>query len=158
MDVNITQTSVSQPLSKKYEGVISLLRFYIEDYKYSLVDRIAFALSSESAEMALLEALRIIRSLMERAVRVNIRTDDGKEYELTCCDYSEGDGPGIVGEFVKSSKPELKGRRGYCVPCPLIPTSQELEEVINELRKDLTVGRRLAILAYGYRRGLERES
>ncbi|MCX8170335.1 MAG: hypothetical protein N3D72_04525, partial [Candidatus Methanomethyliaceae archaeon] len=62
-----------EPLSKKYEGVISLLRFFIDDNRYSIVDRIAFALSPESAEVAVLEALRIVKSLMERAVRVRIK-------------------------------------------------------------------------------------
>ncbi|MEM1983566.1 MAG: hypothetical protein QXZ63_07920 [Sulfolobales archaeon] len=157
--MSVTNPQISeQGISKKYEGIISLLRFYIDDYRYSLVDRIAFALSPESAETAVLEALRIIKSLMERAVKVKIRTDDGKVYSLTCCDYGEGEGPGILGEFIETSKPELRGRRGYCVPCPLVPSSQELEEVINELRRDLTVGRKLAILAYGYRKGSEKES
>ncbi|MCS7109120.1 MAG: hypothetical protein RMH77_07160 [Sulfolobales archaeon] len=148
-----------QPLSKKYEGIISLLRFYVDDYKYSIVDRISFALSPESAETAVLEALRIMRSLLERSIRVSIKTGEGKVYNLTCCDYGEGSGPGIEGQFLESSKSDLKGKEGYCVPCPSkMPSTQELEDAINELRKDLTLGRKLAILAYGYRRGLEKES
>lgn len=144
-------------MGKKYEGVVSLLKFFIDDNRYSVVDRIAFALSPESTEVALLEALRIIKSLMERATRAKIKVEEGKTYSVTCCDYGEGEGPGIFGEFVEVDRAELRNKKGYCVPCPLIPSSQELEELMNELRKDLTIGRRIAILAYGYRRGAERE-
>ena len=142
-----------EELSKKYVGTISLLRFFIEDNRYSVVDRIAFALSPESAEVALLEALRIVRSLMERSVKVRIRTNENKFYSVVCCDYGLDEGPGITGEFIEADSPEVKGKKGYCVPCPMLPSAEELEELISELRKDLTIGRRLAILAYGYRRG-----
>jgi len=144
-------------LGKKYEGVISLLRFFIDDNRYSIVDRIAFALSPESAEVAMLEALRIVKSLMERAVRVRIEVGEGKAYSVTCCDYGEGKGPGIFGKFIEADRAELINKEGYCVPCPLIPSSQELDELLNELGKDLTIGRRVAILAYGYRKGVEKE-
>jgi len=130
-----------------------MLRFFIEDNRYSVVDRIAFALSPESAEVALLEALRIIRSLIERSLKAKIKANEGKVYSVVCCDYGLDDGPGITGEFIEVDRPEVKGKKGYCVPCPLIPSAEELEELINELRKDLTVGRKLAILAYGYRKG-----
>lgn len=146
-----------EPLSKKYEGVISLLRFFIDDNRYSIVDRIAFALSPESAEVAVLEALRIVKSLMERAVRARIKVEEGKAYSVTCCDYGEGEGPGIFGEFIEVDRAELRNKQGYCVPCPLIPSSQELNELMNELREDLTIGRKIAILAYGYRKGVEKE-
>lgn len=145
----------------KYKGVVSLLRFFIDDNRYSIVDRIAFALSPESAEVAILEALRIVKSLMDRAVRATVKVEtkgEGvREYSLTCCDYGEGDGPGILGEFKVASEARLVGKKGYCVPCPLMPTSEELEELIDELRRDLTIGRKIAILAYGYRKGVEKE-
>ena len=130
-----------------------MLRFFIEDNRYSVVDRIAFALSPESAEVALLEALRIVRSLMERSVKARIKTSESKVYSVVCCDYGLDEGPGITGEFVEANRPEVRGKKGYCVPCPLIPSAEELEELINELREDLTIGRKLAILAYGYRKG-----
>jgi len=145
-------TPPSEELSKKYGGVISLLKFLVDDNRYSVVDRVAFALSPESAEVALLEALRIAKSLMDRSIKVKIRGSEGKVYSVVCCDYGLDEGPGINGEFIDAEKADLKGRRGYCVPCPLMPSTEELEGLINELRNDLTVGRRLAILAYGYRR------
>jgi CRISPR type I-A-associated protein Csa5 len=145
---------MSESLSEKYENVISLLKFFIDDNRYSIVDRIAFALSPESAEVSLLEALRVVKSLMERVCKVKIKTDN-KEYTVNCCDYGLGEGPGINGVFVETCNPEFKGKKGFCVPCPSIPSNQELEELLNDLRKDLTVGRRLAILAYGYRKSSE---
>jgi CRISPR type I-A-associated protein Csa5 len=147
---------MSESLSGKYENVISLLKFFIDDNRYSIVDRIAFALSPESAEVSLLEALRVVKSLMERVCKVKIKTDN-KEYTVNCCDYGLGEGPGINGVFVEACNPEFKGKKGFCVPCPSIPSNQELEELLNDLRKDLTVGRRLAILAYGYRKSSEGE-
>jgi len=147
---------MSESLSEKYENVISLLKFFIDDNRYSIVDRIAFALSPESAEVSLLEALRVVKSLMERVCKVKIKTDN-KEYTVNCCDYGLGEGPGINGVFVEACNPEFKGKKGFCVPCPSIPSNQELEELLNDLRKDLTVGRRLAILAYGYRKSSEGE-
>jgi CRISPR type I-A-associated protein Csa5 len=151
---------MSESLSGKYENVISLLKFFIDDNRYSIVDRIAFALSPESAEVSLLEALRVVKSLMERVCKVKIKTDN-KEYTVNCCDYGLDEGPGINGVFVEvfaeACNPEFKGKKGFCVPCPSIPSNQELEELLNDLRKDLTVGRRLAILAYGYRKSSEGE-
>jgi CRISPR type I-A-associated protein Csa5 len=147
---------MSESLSGKYENVISLLKFFIDDNRYSIVDRIAFALSPESAEVSLLEALRVVKSLMERVCKVKIKTDN-KEYTVNCCDYGLGEGPGINGVFAEACNPEFKGKKGFCVPCPSIPSNQELEELLNDLRKDLTVGRRLAILAYGYRKSSEGE-
>jgi len=151
---------MSESLGEKYENVISLLKFFIDDNRYSIVDRIAFALSPESAEVSLLEALRIVKSLMERICKVRIKTDN-KEYTVNCCDYGLDDGPGINGVFLEIlsevCNPEFKGKKGFCVPCPSIPSNQELEELLNDLRRDLTIGRRLAILAYGYRRGSEEE-
>ncbi len=128
-----------------------MLRFFIDDRRYSIVDRLAFALSIESAETSLLEALRVISALMERSINAVIKSKTGKEYRVTCCDYGEGDGPGINGEFVSADKKELVGKGGYCVPCPIMPSREELNELLKELRNDLTIGRRIAILAYGFR-------
>lgn len=150
-----------ESVMKSYEGLISLLRFFIDDGRYSVVDRIAFALSPESAEVAILEALRVVRSLMDRAIRATIIVSRGegveeKEYSLTCCDYGEGDGPGLKGIFKDASESGLINKTGYCVPCPHLPTSEELERFMSELRRDITIGRKVAILAYGYRRGIEK--
>lgn len=141
-------------LREKYKGVISLLRFFIDDRRYGVVDRLAFALSPESAETSILEALRIINSLRERSIRAKMRrggNEKEKEYTVICCDYGEGEGPGILGVFVEAEREELKNKLGYCVPCPLTPSEEELNNLIMDLRNDLTIGRRLAILAYGLR-------
>jgi len=74
-----------------------------------------------------------------------------KTYSVVCCEYDEREGPGIVGEFIDCDKPDLKGKRGYCVPCPQRPSEEELQSFINEVKSDLSIAREVAILAYGRR-------
>ncbi|MDK2915065.1 MAG: hypothetical protein PWQ79_1980 [Thermococcaceae archaeon] len=51
----------------EYEGIVKMLRFFVQTKNFSYVDRIGNALNPEPVEVALLEALRAFRSIRESA-------------------------------------------------------------------------------------------
>ncbi|RLG47819.1 MAG: type I-A CRISPR-associated protein Csa5 [Thermoproteota archaeon] len=51
----------------KYEGIVKMLRFFVQMKNFSYVDRIGNALNPEPVEVALHEALRAFRSIRESA-------------------------------------------------------------------------------------------
>ncbi|MFA4646526.1 type I-A CRISPR-associated protein Csa5 [Pyrococcus kukulkanii] len=51
----------------EYEGIVKMLRFFIQLKNFSYVDRIGNALNPEPVEAALHEALRAFRSIRESA-------------------------------------------------------------------------------------------
>ena len=93
---------LEEDLINKYPGIVEVMKFFIDSQRYNLVDRMAFALSPESIEQAIYDALRIVKSLESTKVYAKIKSGD-KEYILNCCDYGEGQGPGINGIFVGPS-------------------------------------------------------
>ncbi len=59
-----------------YEGMVKMLRFFVQMKNFSYVDRIGNALNPEPVEMAILEAIRAFRSIRE-----STSTDkDGRRY------------------------------------------------------------------------------
>ncbi|ASJ10956.1 type I-A CRISPR-associated protein Csa5 [Thermococcus sp. P6] len=51
----------------KYEGIVKMLRFFVQTKNFGYVDRIGNALNPESVEVALFEAIRAFRSIRESA-------------------------------------------------------------------------------------------
>ncbi|ALV63027.1 CRISPR-associated protein, Csa5 family [Thermococcus sp. 2319x1] len=51
----------------EYEGIVKMLRFFVQTKNFSYVDRIGNALNPEPVEVALLEAIRAFRSIRESA-------------------------------------------------------------------------------------------
>ena len=51
----------------EYEGIVKMLRFFVQTKNFGYVDRIGNALNPEPVEVALLEALRAFRSIRESA-------------------------------------------------------------------------------------------
>uniref|UniRef100_A0A7C2K2A0 Type I-A CRISPR-associated protein Csa5 n=1 Tax=candidate division WOR-3 bacterium TaxID=2052148 RepID=A0A7C2K2A0_UNCW3 len=58
-----------------YEGIVKMLRFFVRTRNFSYVDRIGNALNPEPVEMALLEAIRALRSIRESAIN-----KEGRKY------------------------------------------------------------------------------
>lgn len=132
---------------EKYRGVISLLRFFIEDRKYSVVDRIANALTPEAVIQALYDAERIVESLREKALEAEISVGE-KTYSVICCDYGEGKKAGISGVAVKASDPRYVNKEIWCVRCPLTPSQKEIEDLIDKVKNNIGLAKELALLAY----------
>ncbi|GAB6135979.1 type I-A CRISPR-associated protein Csa5 [Thermococcus prieurii] len=51
----------------EYEGIVKMLRFFVQTKNFSYVDRIGNALNPEPVEVTLHEALRAFRSIRESA-------------------------------------------------------------------------------------------
>ena len=51
----------------EYDGIVKMLRFFVQTKNFGYVDRIGNALNPEPVEVALLEALRAFRSIRESA-------------------------------------------------------------------------------------------
>ncbi len=141
----------------EYWGIIGLLRFFIESGRYSIVDRIANATSPAAIKASLYEALRIANSLKARSIRIALRTKtsqgEEKTYQLQCCEYGEELGYGIQGvvEGLLEGPEDLKGARIYCIPCPPIPSEEELRGFLEKISKDVSIAKEVAILAHAYR-------
>jgi CRISPR type I-A-associated protein Csa5 len=52
----------------EYEGIVKMLRFFVQTKNFSYVDRIGNALNPEPVEVTLHEALRAFRSIRESAL------------------------------------------------------------------------------------------
>ena len=115
-------------VSKRYEGVISLLRFLRRCNKLSEVDKFASAPDAETA-------IDILRNMMSTVYR-NVVVRDGKKY---CFEEEVKPDEKAVYEFLcgKDCVNEVGGRYVVRVECPKLPTEEELES----LRKELEGGR-----------------
>jgi len=51
----------------EYEGIVKMLRFFVQMKNFSYVDRIGNALNPETVEVALFETIRAFRSVRESA-------------------------------------------------------------------------------------------
>lgn len=144
---------MDKQIEKKYSKIIDLLRFFVETGRFSIVDRIANATSSTATMSALYEALRIVRSLTPRASRIRIVTDNGKSYEVMCCEYGEDLGVGIKGrvEKVLAGDKKLLQKTIYCVPCPILPSEDEVREFLAKAKENMEVAKEVAVLAQTYR-------
>ncbi|NJE06350.1 type I-A CRISPR-associated protein Csa5 [Thermococcus sp. M36] len=60
----------------EYEGIVKMLRFFVQTKNFSYVDRIGNALNPEPVEVTLHEALRAFRSIRESA----FVEDNGRRY------------------------------------------------------------------------------
>ena len=60
----------------EYEGIVKMLRFFVQTKNFGYVDRIGNALNPEPVEVTLHEALRAFRSIRESA----IVGEDGRRY------------------------------------------------------------------------------
>ena len=140
---------------ENFPGIVSLLRFFAESRRYGVIDRISYALNYESVREALIDAFRIIESLKDRSITARIRVGEGseqKEYTVRCCDYGEGEGPGINGVFVECDDESLKEKEGWCVPCPdKLPDEEEVKRFLEEVKRDVTIAKDVAILAHSWR-------
>lgn len=150
-----TPLKLSETNVEEFKCLIELLKYFVRSRRYGIVDRIATALSAESILQALYEAVRSIESARDRAIKATIKveTREGiKRYTVTCCDYGEGEGPGITGTFEESSEKGLIKKKGYCVPCPIcIPEEVEINKFIEIVRsgvEGLSIAKKVAILAY----------
>lgn len=134
---------------------MSLLRFFVESRRYSVVDRVSYALNYESVREALADAFRIVESLRDGSAwaRIRVKREDGgeREIELTCCEYGKGEGPGVNGEFVDCSDEDMRGERGWCVPCPHVPDEREVNEFMELVKEDINVAKDVALLAHSFR-------
>jgi CRISPR type I-A-associated protein Csa5 len=123
----------------------SLFKFYIDAGRYSVVDRFAYAISPVSAIYALYEAVREIRSALDRAVEVEYEKE-GKKSRVRCCEYEEyrGECKWLVGV--------AGGEKKYCcLPCPHIPSDEAVAKLVEVLRRDVSVATKIAAMAMAYR-------
>jgi len=156
--VNINQ-------GKEMDKIVSLLRFFVESERYSIVDKLANALSTEAVRQAFYEALRIANTMEKQAVKIKIKSKEGKEYSLTCWEYGRASEnksyPGIIGELIEIERGpdklrELKGTLIYCIPAGHLPNEEDINNFLNE--KDcLKLAKIAAILAYSRRSRREEE-
>ena len=145
---------IVRSMEPKYKEVISLLRFFVETGRYSIVDRIAYATSPSAIRASLYEALRIVRSLKAGSLTARIRVGEDKIYDhIECCEYGEDLGYGVKGlvEEIYSGSKEYKGKTIYCAPCPGIPDEAELSDFLEESDRNTDVAKEIAILAHTYR-------
>ena len=123
----------------------SLFKFYIDAGRYSVVDRFAYAISPVSAIYALYEAVREIRSALDRAVEVEYEKE-GKKSRVRCCEYEEygGECKWLVGVAEG-------GKKYCCLPCPHIPSDEAVVRLVEALRRDVSVATKIAAMAMAYR-------
>lgn len=126
----------------KYGSIADLLRFFVETERYGIIDRIGNAVSPAAVKQALFEALRIVRSLKGTSKKGKV---NDKVYE--CCEY----GDIKEGKHHPGLEAAIDGKRQYCVPCPRIPSEDEVREFLEDVERDIDVAREVAILAQTFR-------
>lgn len=145
----------------KYSNLVDLVRYFAKTYRYSVLDRMALAMSPESVEAALYDMLRLLNSLLARSIRVKLQVVKDKEVireysSITCCEYGRNLGYGIKGIVTEVHEPkeretEYKNETIYCVPCPLIPNESEIKEFLCDVEKDPSIARRIVLMSYGFK-------
>ena len=117
-------------LTERYEGVISLLRFFKRANQLYMIDRFANAPDSHTA----LEVIREMEAIVLRLTPTTI-TIDGKERKNICLHDTirESNDAALYRRLGAIVGKDDKGNTIYAVPCPKLPKESELEE----LRKDI---------------------
>lgn len=126
----------------EFQKIVNMLRYFVDTRQYSVVDRLAYAVNPAVAKYALYDAVRQIRSAKDRAKEG--KTDRGS---VECCFYDKAEGEGCDVGF----KVAIEGAPHCCVPCPAIPTEEELARVMEALERDVSSAAKLAALALSYR-------
>lgn len=137
---------------EEYKNIVGLIRFFVDTYRWGVVDRLALAMGPESIEAALYDMLRLIESLYTRRIKVKIRAGE-KTYNTTCCEYGEKLGYGIHGvvEEVYEGREDLRSQEIDCVPCPPRPSEREIKSFLEAIRRDPSIARKVALLSLGRR-------
>lgn len=142
-----------------FPGIVSVLRFFAEAGRFTVIDKFGGALSPSVVRDALYDALRVAASLRQRKQVLTIstvtRTGEEKEYRVECCDYTEISSPaecglGICGRVVEGPE-NLRGKLVNCARCPLEPSKDELEKFlhcINQPKFFVDLTRSLAAAAF----------
>lgn len=132
------------------QKVISLLRYFVDTKQYSVVDRLAYAVSPDVAKYALYDAIRQIRSAKDRSRQA--KTEKGA---VECCYWEElskeAQGGQAEAECDVGFRVTIDNKPHCCVPCPMIPGEEELNKVIERIEEDVSYAAKLAALALSYR-------
>ncbi|MDK2783254.1 MAG: hypothetical protein PWQ32_843 [Thermococcaceae archaeon] len=104
----------------EHEGIVKMLRFFVQTKNFSYVDRIGNALNPEPVEVALLEALRAFRSIRESAPV----DENGRRY--------------------------VEDKNGNKILVPGIPKDEEVKKFLDDVRSDIGVAKLVATLALAY--------
>ena len=152
------------PRPEDFPGLIRVMRFFVESKRYNIVDRLGFAQSQLAVEQAIYEALRTIRVLRGRAVRVELGGvgREGRTLTLTCLEYSDDEDDvrtcmgvrGRVNRVISGPGEELAGRTICCVPDSGDVSEDELRRFFEEVRKGeegLLLAKEIAALAFARR-------
>ena len=113
----------------EYSGIEGMLRFFVELGDFSYVDRIGNALTVEPVEMALRDALRVLRAYWNSAEEIE---EGGKKYR-----------------FIRVMDRRTREERTYRLP--KIPDSEEIERFMSAVREDISEARRVAINSLSYK-------
>lgn len=133
--------------SERFEKIVRMLKFYADLNYYSLIDRLAYAISPTSVEMAITDALRTLRSLWYSAKLVK---DESTDEEKRCCYYE-------VVEESEECKIGFRVKNYCCLPCPPIPSHEEVEAFLSAVRRDISVAHKTAALALAWYPKKEKE-
>ncbi len=137
---------------QQYNGIISLLRFFVDTERYGIIDRIGNATAYESIKEAVYEALRIIRSLKASAITVEYEVG-GEKRKVACCEYEEKEraryASAVTGKSVTPGRYENK--EVACIPCPKIPDENEVADFLTKVKEDTNIAKEVAVLALTYR-------
>lgn len=152
--------------ASQFKNIASVLRFFAESGRLTVVDKFGGALSPSVVRDALYDALRVAASLKQSSIKIKlaVKTKGGdeeeelKEYRVECCDYTRLNsldecGSSLCGRVTEVEKgPEsLKGKILECIRCPLEPTEEEVStflKCISNYRFFVDLTRSLAALAF----------
>lgn len=139
------EENIRNKCTKGFTSIVSVLRFFVMDQKYNIVDKIANSLNPRAVIEALYEALRTVETMKANALKV--RSGYG---ERECCDY---------GYDVENKPPkafvaeDLEGNKVWCIPCPYLPKEDEIQEfveIIGRGQEGLECAKIVALRAYSY--------
>jgi len=110
-----------EELSRRFEGVLSLLRFLRRCGRLSEVDKFASAPDADSAVEVLREAMSLVYRSRRGAYCVDeeIDAEDAGKYEYLCG---------------RACVERRDGKYFLRVRCPRLPTAEELEALYGELK------------------------
>ncbi|RLE49481.1 MAG: hypothetical protein DRJ31_04735 [Candidatus Methanomethylicota archaeon] len=152
----------AEDVSKKFPGIIDVLRYHVATGRYSYVDRIAAAMDAKVVESSIREALRAVTSIIgttprKAQVRVLEFSREEKRYKpseetltITFVEdekfHSAEEVPGRVWlHGIVGIDPE--GKIGAFYTLPIIPDEKELADFIDAVKRSIEVAHTVASLA-----------
>ncbi|MGC8543133.1 MAG: hypothetical protein ACP5NQ_04270 [Vulcanisaeta sp.] len=141
-----TKSAAEYSIGERFKGIISLLRFFKRANQLYMVDKFANATDSHTA----LEVIREMESMVLRLKPTSVKIDD-EDVKNVCLSKEINEDEVELYRHLGARVGKSGGEWVYAVPCPKLPSEEELIDLKNAIDSHELKPSELAALALAKR-------